>query len=141
MRTIFCLLLALSIFSADCLAGANGEVDVFWGRFRKAVIENNVEEVITLTGFPFEVRGATDTDPVVRYDSHQFPAIFIKLCSQRIEVQHPQGIQEKTMRQAIKDKKVVGAKDYLTSNIIRVHQFVFQRIKGKWLLVRAYSEE
>jgi len=139
IRSLFLLLMLL--FPVLSYAGEHdSEANLFWQKFRHAVA-GNVQEVAELTGFPFEVHGPVDSAPVIRYDRKHFPPIFRRLCSQRVEV--PQGgkFVEKSMLEVIKEKETLGPKDFLTSECIRINQFVFNRIKGKWLFVQAYLEE
>ena len=44
----------------------------FWQIFRTVVIDNDTNEIVQLTNFPFETRGPMDDDPIHRYDKKEF---------------------------------------------------------------------
>lgn len=122
-------------------AGKDYSCNQYWSTFRQAVLDNDKGRLAGMTRFPFEVRGPDDSDPVRQYDAKGFLAIYERLVAQPVFLPREGKIVSKSMRQLIDEKKEITPDDYLTSDSIQIHQFEFERIKGKWLFTRAYLEE
>jgi hypothetical protein len=114
----------------------------YWHSFRKAVMDNDKSQVLSLTHFPFKIKGTDDSDGVKKYDKNGFTKILVKLLDQHVLL--PGGsdkVIEKTMRQIVQEKKNLVREDFLTPNIIRIEDFVFKSVNGHWLFTQGYLEE
>jgi hypothetical protein len=132
----------IAITICFCPAYANTETsDIFWRQFRQAVTDNNVNQLLTLTKFPFEVRGVDDSNPIQNLGKKNFKTFFKRLIGQKVLIPANGTIVEKSMQQLIFEKKTLKKEDCLTSEIIRVYQFEFQNTDGQWFFIRAYLEE
>jgi hypothetical protein len=134
---IFFILICVAASAAEI--GSSG--DQFWHNFRQAVLANNVDQVSSLTRFPFEVRGPDDSDPVKNYNRKSFGGIFKRVVVQPVLLPIKGKFITKSMLQVIDDKKEITDKDYMTPEAFQVEQFEFQRISGQWFFTRAYLEE
>jgi hypothetical protein len=134
--TFFCLSTTVAF-----AAGKQTDATVFFHTFRHAVKSNNIEQVSTLTRFPFEVRGPDDSDPVRRFDRKGFPAILKRVLVQPVFVTADGKSVTKSMLQIVEEKRDLEEKDYDSPNFFRIEQFEFQRIRGRWAFTRAYLEE
>ncbi|RYG46687.1 MAG: hypothetical protein EOO01_15845 [Chitinophagaceae bacterium] len=92
-----------------------------------------------LTKLPLEVKGVDDSEPVVHYGSDELNTIFPKLLSQVVYQSNGDDLLETTMGEIVKKMEKVTYDPKATS--IRIEQFQFNVVNGKWLLVRAYLEE
>lgn len=129
------------LFSAATYASAGGDVNEFWSRFREAVLEGDTEKVASMTKLPLWVRGPLDSDPVVHCDKKRFPSVLKRLVNQEVLSFTGSKVTRKTMRQVIQEKQKIVAQDHLTPDLFTIEMFHFQRIRGKWLLSKAYLEE
>jgi uncharacterized membrane protein YvbJ len=134
------------LFTVNILAGsANAgyaDPNQFWARFREAVLDNDISTIISLTHFPFKVRGTDDSDPVLQYNKEKFPHIFKKLINQKEEFTSSDGkLVSKTMLQLIKDKKRFGPKELIAKDFLRIYDFEFIRINGSWFFTFGYLDD
>jgi hypothetical protein len=143
MRAVkFLSMLAIGLVGCGTAAhAAESSLQAFWSEFRQAVIHEDKQRVASLTRFPFEVRGPSDGDPVLRYDRAKFLGVYHRLMAQVIYVPEGSEIATKTMRDVVEEKPDIVPRDLLRADYARVHQFAFQEIDGHWLFVRAYLEE
>lgn len=118
------------------------EENQYWDAFRQAVLDDDKDTIISLTHFPFEVRGPGDSASVKSYEQKDFPAIFEQLVTQPVYYQSSGGaINSKPMRQLIEEKQQITPGDFITPDLIQFIQFEFERIDGQWFFTRAYLEE
>ena len=141
MKIIKNLILIVSLAtSISCSAKPPpSDFQSFWSIFRAASLANDYTTLITLTKFPLEVKGVDDSVPVKKYEKAQLNTIFPKLLSQPVFLPKDNDVVETTLRETLTKTEKVEYKP--TDKEIRVEQFQFQFIDGKWLLVRAYLEE
>lgn len=138
---IFTLFLALSSFPAHS-SGSDPASDApaFCRSFREAVLDHDCDRVASMTEFPLEVRGPSDSDPVRRYSRKAFPVIFQQILDQPVSLVSGGMIATKTMLEVIREKQEISAKDVKNGNMLRIQQLQFRRVHGKWLLIRTYLE-
>ncbi|BBA34878.1 hypothetical protein sS8_2934 [Methylocaldum marinum] len=142
LRLLLPLILLISSISGACAAEVpDPELQAFWTRFRQAVLAYDKNKVATMTRFPFEVRGVYYGDPGKDYNRKGFLAIYERLMVQRISVPSGNVSIEKSMIEFIEDKTEIAPKDVSTESRMRFEQFVFERVRGRWLFTRAYLEE
>ena len=126
--------------SVSCTAEPiQSDFQPFWNKFRAASLANDYATLATLTKFPLEVKGVDDSVPDEKYKKEQLSAIFPNLMSQPVFLPKDNDVVETNLREALTKTEKVEYKN--TDKEIRVEQFQFQLINGKWLLVRAYLEE
>lgn len=141
------LLLVGILFCSACssvkepVAKKANEENQFWQAFRQAVLDDNVDTVISMTHFPFEVRKPDDSAPVKRYEQQDFPALYEQLIAQQVYYPSGGAMSSKPMRQLIAEKQQITPGDFIKPNLIQFLQFEFDRIDGRWLFTRAYLEE
>lgn len=141
MRLALIFLLAISM-QAVCLGAENTDsAGKFWTAFRTAVLINDQPKLLEMTSLPLEVRGVSDRTPPRYYSRRQFSTIFKKLLMQSEDLPVEGHLVTKTMLALLYDKRELTPKDLDADTFFRFHQFVFERRKGRWLLVRAYLEE
>ena len=132
-------------FVLSCVVASAAEIDSggnqFWHKFRQAVLANKVDQVSSLTRFPFEVRGPDDSDPVKNYNRKSFGGIFKRVVVQPVLLPSKGKFITKSMLQVVDEKTEITDKDYMTPEAFQVEQFEFQRIRGQWFFTRAYLEE
>ena len=126
---------------AICLADAGNSFREYWGFFRAAVLVNDQEKVASMTRFPFEVRGVTDSDPTVRYGRDEFLPVYNQLVAQEVLFYMSGKVSVKTMLQVIRDNIEIPAKSCITKSFVRVELFEFKRERGKWFFTAGYLEE
>ena len=126
--------------SISCTAESpQSDFQPFWNKFRAASLANDYATLATLTKFPLEVKGVDDSIPIRKYEKAQLNTIFPKLMSQPVLLPKDNDVVEKNLREVLTKTEKVEYNN--TDKEIRVEQFQFQLINGKWLLVRAYLEE
>ena len=141
MQIIKNLILIFSLaISVSCSAESpQSDFQPFWNKFRAASLANDYATLATLTKFPLEVKGVDDSVAVKKYQKEQLNTIFPKLISQPVFLPKDNDVVETNLREVLTKTEKVEYKT--TDKEIRVEQFQFQLIDGKWLLVRAYLEE
>ena len=141
MQIIKNLILIFSLaISVSCSAESpQSDFQPFWSKFRAASLANDYATLATLTKFPLEVKGVDDSVAVKKYQKEQLNTIFPKLISQTVFLPKDNDVVETKLREVLTKTEKVEYKT--TDKEIRVEQFQFQLINGKWLLVRAYLEE
>jgi hypothetical protein len=145
MYIIRCLIAVLLVLIVSVMAFAGGTQDddgnIFWRDFRKAILTQNNTQIISMTRFPLTVRGVSDNDPVKHVGKKAFIGVFRKILVQAVTVVSGDKFVTETMLDILQKKEQLQPRDYLTKEQIRVEQFLFQRINGRWLLTTAYLEE
>ena len=137
----FFLSLVCCVFAQQDEPSAAGLFKSFWAEFRTAILNGDMEKVVSLTKFPFEVRGPDDSDPVVYHDQNAFMKIYNDLLNQQIYKMTGSKLTTISMREIIKNKPNAIAGDLLSDDFARVEQFTFIKVKNSWLFNRAYFEE
>lgn len=136
------ILLVIILLPATVPAAGNGaDATRFWTTFRQALLDRNSSQVLSMTRFPFEVRGVDDSSPLRRYDRKAFPKVLKQVVSQEELVLSGGNFISKTMLQLIQEKKALNSADYLTPTYIRIHDLEFQLVNGHWLFTGVYLEE
>ena len=126
--------------SISCTAESpQSDFQPFWNKFRAASLANDYTTLATLTKFPLEVKGVDDSIPIRKYEKAQLNTIFPKLMSQPVLLPKDNDVVETNLREVLTKTEKVEYNN--TDKEIRVEQFQFQLINGKWLFVRAYLEE
>ena len=113
---------------ADTFAG-------FWSQFRRAVAEKDNNKLASLAAFPFQTRGVNDSDPVENHDKAWFTRNIDRLLDQDSGL----SAEPENMRAYIGKKTVVLAQP--PEGPVRVANFVFKKIGGKWLFAFSYVED
>ncbi len=116
---------------------ASADFKIFWQSFRKAVLEDNRNELMGLTNFPFETRGVLDSDPVLKHDQKWFLTHWPEL----IAIDPGLRPTEDSMRQLIERTVDVSRKENPVEGWARVGDFEFKKLRGRWRFVHAYFEE
>jgi len=111
----------------------------FWNKFRAASLANDYTTLATLTKLPLEVKGVDDSVPIRKYEKAQLNTIFPKLMSQPVLLPKDNDVVETNLREILNKTEKVEYNN--TDKEIRVEQFQFQLINGKWFFVKAYLEE
>jgi hypothetical protein len=104
--------------------------DLFWAKFRNAVIANDYATLKSLTQFPLIVKGTLDSDPIKKYKNDQFIFIFKHYLK-----------QSNTMEDILETEKVPDQIYTAESQTIhRLSDMQFKKVNGKWELVLIYIE-
>lgn len=133
-------LFVIMLQSFNCSASSTTpDFQGYWAQFRTASLTNDYAALANLTRFPLEVEDVVDGIPVATYGENDLNKIFPKIMSQT--VYQPQGdeLLETTMEEILRKKEKATFDTAATE--VRIAQFQFNVINGKWLLVRAYLEE
>lgn len=135
-----CLLVIFLYHAAGCSAvTSDTDFQVYWGKFRAASLTSDYFALANLTKFPLEVKGVDDSSPVLVFGKNELDKIFPKLMAQTIYQYKGENLIETTLKDVLlKTEKVVFNAD---DTNIRIEQFEFKLINGKWFLIRAYLEE
>ena len=119
-------------------SGEPQEFPAFWSGFREALLTGDSSRVATMTQFPLEVRGDTDTDPRAQVTREHFDETVQKLLKQDSGVR-PEG---ETFRQFLTREQSVGAGSVEPDGgAARVGDLVFERTAAGWRLVRVYLHD
>ncbi|HSC67890.1 MAG TPA: hypothetical protein VLC79_09380 [Cellvibrio sp.] len=134
------VLFFMIVISSGCVANnSENSYQSFWEEFRVAVLADDYRKLEKLTQFPLEVKGVDDSMPIVQYKKEQFQAVFQKIMAQPMKIPHEDTLIETTMRGVVDKTTTVSVEVGYDEQ--GVEQLVFQNVKGKWLLVRAYLDE
>lgn len=132
----------LVCFSLGCSAALPPERDfqLFWNKFKAASLANDYPALEKLIHFPLEVKGVVDDIPIEKYGKNDLRKIFPKLMMQTVS--HYDGA-DKFIDMPFADliKTIDKVDAAVEDKHIRVEQFEFDLIDGKWYLVSAYLEE
>jgi hypothetical protein len=108
---------------------------VFWTTFRKAVLDNDLDKVMSMTKFPFETRGEMDGDPIVKYQKKDFKKVFHAI------LMHPTYWKEDgdfiSTLEGINRTSNSDLKD-IWYGWTRVIDLGFKKVNNKWTLTFAY---
>ena len=107
----------------------------FWIVFRNAVLENDFQELDSLTDFPLIIKGTLDSDSAREIRHNKFKFVF------EVYLKQPNADDSGTDLDEIRKKKMISEKDYRSSNnYIRISDMVFGRVKGNWKLIMIYID-
>lgn len=112
----------------------------FWVEFRKAVLDNDVAAVKSLTRFPFETKGPLEDDPKKKFVAKEFDLLWPRL----LETDpHSWGPLRDSMKELIERREEPSVEEIATepSGQVQVGVFVFRKIKNRWWLTRAIVSE
>lgn len=112
--------------------------ELFWIKFRNAVLTEDYPSLNKLVKFPLEVKGVDDETPANFYVQGELAEIFPKLLDQVVYNYEKEDLEENSLRELIRKKEVITIATNKTHH--RVDQFEFQNINGQWMLTRAYLE-
>lgn len=139
------LLLAFSCFilmtslSVSCTAETNKDPDSsfpqFWKDFRNSVLNNDIENILKMTRFPFQVKGDLDMLGSKTLAKDQF----LKQFNEFMDQDTRENLTPESMRDYIKNNANVypNIEDGQTD----IGLFSFEYINNKWYFVRVYVEE
>lgn len=119
-------------------AAARAEAARFWTTFREAALSLDEVRLAALTRLPLQLRGTVDGEPVRRVQRRHLLPVLKQLLAE--ESAGPGGGPARSQRAWIERKATLGASDWLAADLIRVQQMEFQRIGGRWYLVRVYAD-
>ncbi|QHT66450.1 hypothetical protein GXP67_07160 [Rhodocytophaga rosea] len=107
---------------------------LFWPAFRRAVMEQDTATILRLTHFPFETRGESDDDPVVRYEQADFLRLYPLLFSQ------PTGLNSEGEETELDLVRTTAKSDSLrpTEDFARLGALEFRKIDEHWKFAFAY---
>lgn len=131
------LLLALVAGCSTSEAGAG--LDPFWSEFRRALRDGDEQAIVSLTRFPFELRGVVDGAPVESLAREEFLVVLERLLDQLVYLPDGGGIVSRSMSDLIRGASTPPALD--PSGTARFQQFEFERVDGDWRFTRAFLEE
>lgn len=140
MRLLTLCLVSLVFFISVPLVAIGSDGDMFYCRFRNAVLKSEINSVVALTRFPFEVRGTDDGQGVRRYEESGFRKLFVKLIGEKRLVLKNGHVVQNTMYQTIREKEKLTRLDYLSNSFVRIGDFEFQLLEGEWKFTGAYLE-
>jgi hypothetical protein len=107
---------------------------LFWPAFRRAVMEKDTVRILQLTHFPFETRGESDDDPVVRYSQADFLRLYPLLLGQ------PTGLSLDGKETELDLLRTTLKSDSLrpTEDQARLGALEFRKIEDEWKFAFAY---
>jgi hypothetical protein len=105
----------------------------YWSEFRVAAISGDTDKVAAMTEFPFETKGETDSDPVVKHSRQAFLRLWSKLLASDAGELKPT-----SMRQLIDRTTAVPEKSIKGGAQARVGNFLFLKRQVGWRFTRAY---
>jgi hypothetical protein len=112
----------------------------FWVEFRKAVLDNDVAAIKSLTRFPFETKGPLEDDPKKKFVAREFDLLWPRL----LETDpHSWGPLRDSMKELIERREEPSVEEISTepSGLVQVGVFVFRKIKNRWVFTRAIVTE
>lgn len=111
--------------------------NIFWSRFREAVLQSDTAALFKLTDRPFSTRGPMDGMPWIARDSAAFVAVLDSL------LQADPGLTPapSTMRELVRSTTALDGKVQSTPDEFRVGEFVFIRGARGWRFAKAYLPE
>ena len=136
---LLALLVPISCAQSPTKRSSGEEFQKFWSDFRAAALAKDTEKIVSMTNFPFKTKGILDSDPVAAHDASSFGKLLPKLLQQDVGKSR----EPEPMLRFMERKANVTAKDLGQpgANNVRVGQFVFQKVQGRWLFAQAYVEE
>ena len=145
MMKIQLAIVLLFAFSPGCLfAGQTGaeteakDFQAFWTEFRQAIKANDKDKVVSMTRFPFKTRGETDSDPVKTHTKESF----LKIWDEMLKADPGLSPETDTMRRFVERKATITSKDLGSGKgSVRIGNFVFEKVQGKWLFTMAYLDD
>ena len=132
-RTAWLAVVAVAALSCASPLQAAADFGSFWTMFRRAALENDITTLVTMTRFPLESRGPTDSDPVVRITREEFPQRFRSLLEQDSGMR----AEPETLRECIERMVTVN----VITGSARVADLAFEQVEGRWWLVRVYRSK
>jgi hypothetical protein len=105
----------------------------FWKQFRTSVLNFDTTQIITMTQFPFRVRGNFDDDPIVKCNRKKFIPMFQAFLKQG------SGLGETTELDEIKKTIIPNNKD-VNGGYARISDLVFEKNDKGWNFTFAYLD-
>ncbi len=128
----------LTDYPAILDTGPNGtpqqSIQDFWNKFRKAVLTNNEDAIVSMTSFPFTIYG-NELDPEITYDDSKS---FLAAIDTILNLDSGAKSNPETMRNFIIRNKSISKNLENTGDI---GSFAFCKILGKWYFIRATKGE
>ncbi len=112
----------------------------YWVDFRRAVLDNDVAAVKSMTRFPFETKGPLEDDPKKKFVAKEFDLLWPRL----LETDpHSWGPLRDSMKELIARREEPSVEEISTepTGQVQVGVFVFRKIKNRWWLTRAIISE
>ena len=114
-------------------------IQEFWDQFRKAVIADDYEYIVSKMSFPFETND-TDLDPVVTYDyENNIKYVLVKLLKGSVIKTD----KSETMLKYAKNTKILTKYNSrcVGNDFCEIGNFTFRKMMGKWNFVSAARGE
>lgn len=117
---------------------------VFWERFRRAALDNNMEELKKRTVFPLKTRGIMDDSPVLFFNEKEFETMF------PLFLKSPTGLNvdnfDETQADYIAGHKIIIFNPYKNpmmndNKTATVASMEFENGENGWKLVFLYLDE
>jgi|WetSurMetagenome_2_1015567.scaffolds.fasta_scaffold01748_8 hypothetical protein len=116
------------------------EFDIFWKKFRQAVIDNDTNKLKTYTIFPFKTRGLYDSDPVVKVHESNFIEVFAAFLISQADSRN-----QKNQLEIIKEITKIETLQYgpytIVNNWARVGDLEFKKAGKQWKLYFAFYND
>lgn len=125
--------------SCSCTASQDGDFQSFWVEFRRASLAGDLAAIEKMAKMPLEVRGADDSMAVRMCDAKMLAEVFPAILAQTIYRYQGDEVTELSLRVVLEKTPAVAIQE--GQNEVRVEQFEFGQVDGRWRLVRAYLEE
>lgn len=119
--------------SRDKLQLSAEDFSIFWEQFRSAVLNFDTAQIITMTQFPFRVRGTFDDDPIINCDRKEFLPMFQAFLKQG------SGLGETTELEEVKKTIKPKATD-VNDKYARISNLVFENTDKGWRFTFAYPD-
>lgn len=134
------LMLAFAVVvSCSCTASPDGDFQTFWTEFRRASLAGDLAAIEKMSKMPLEVRGVDDSIPARMCDAKELAKVYPALLAQTIYRYQGDEVTESSLRDVLEQTPSVAS--HAGEQDVRVEQFEFGRVDGRWRLVRAYLEE
>jgi hypothetical protein len=113
------------------------EFNVFWSKFRQAVIDNDTAKIKEYTVLPFKTRGPSDDDPIVEVNESSFIKTF-KLFLDNRNGTPEQKTHFEIVKGIVQIEKLRYGPYTLLNNWARVDDLEFKKIGNQWKLYFAF---
>jgi hypothetical protein len=135
-------IIMLSVYGSACSAErpATGSFPEFWSSFRQAVVQEDYSALQSYSKLPLELHGVHDAQPVRHITDEEFPEVFKRVLEQPVLKYKGATLIETTLIETIEKKDSLDKEVWEGREHVDVEQFMFQKVDGTWMLVRAYLE-
>jgi hypothetical protein len=136
-----CLVVGILLGTAGCATQPAStpvpeDFPAFWHTFRSAALAGKIDEVATLTRFPFLEKGMVPGIESVEHTSETFRGLWPRLMRQ------PSGDGSSTMRALIESRATPDASDLAPSGMTaQVGMFEFEKSGAGWRFTAAFLSD